>query len=286
MTGSTRNPIRKGYADIADGQVHYRERRGRGVGQRAGQGGDPGTGRDVPIVFLHQTALSSRCYEPLMRELAVANRLLALDLPGFGASFRPEGWPSMEQYARWVREALDVLGAGPVWLFGHHTGASVAVEMARQQPDRVRGLMLCGPVCFTRAEGERFRDDFRRPLAPRADGGHLLDNWRYTTANNADLPAEVVHDQAVDMMLAWRARPQAYVAVADHDFERAWRAVQAPTLIVTAPGDYFEDHVARCLALRPGLEVATIGGGNLAPELDPAGAAAVIARFAARAAAP
>jgi hypothetical protein len=91
----------------------------------------------------------------------------------------------------------------------------------------------------------------------------------------------VIHDQVVDMLLAWRARPQAYAAVAGHDFEGAFSALRVPTLILTSPGDYFEDHVARCLALRSDVEVAAVGGGNLAPELDPGGTAAAISRFVA-----
>jgi hypothetical protein len=38
------------------------------------------------------------------------------------------------------------------------------------------------------------------------------------------------------MLQAWRGRPQAYVAVADHDFERAFAALGVPVLLITAAG--------------------------------------------------
>ena len=259
-------PIERGYVRIPDGQVHFRERHGTAPA----------------IVFLHQTALSSRCYEPLLRELALPNRLVAPDMPGFGASFAPQGWPTLEHYGTWLFAALEALGVGQMHLFGHHTGASLAVEMARQHPERVLSLMLCGPVCFTSAEKLAFRADFEKALAPDAQGLHLLENWRYCADHNAGLAPEVIHDQVIDMLIAWRARPQAYVAVAGHDFDSAFLAVHAPVLILSSPGDYFEDHVSRCLALRPGTPVTTIRGGNLATELDPAGAAEAIAGFLAR----
>jgi pimeloyl-ACP methyl ester carboxylesterase len=214
-----------------------------------------------------------------LRQATLPQRLIALDLPGFGQSFRPEGWPSMGQYARWVLDALDALGVQSVHLFGHHTGASLAVEIAHQEPDRVRSLMLCGPVCFTREESARFRGDFATPLAPADDGSHLLLNWRYTAEHNLGVPAGVIHEQALDMLAAWRARPQAYVAVADHDFQRVFSALTTPILILTAAGDYFENHVERCLELRPGINVVQVGGGNLATELDPLGIAQRIADF-------
>jgi pimeloyl-ACP methyl ester carboxylesterase len=259
----TSPPTRRRYADTRNGQIHVRER----------------AGLEPAIVFLHQTALSSRCYEPLLRQAELPQRLIALDLPGFGQSFRPDGWPTMAQYGHWVLDALGALGVGHMHLFGHHTGASLATEMARQQPTHVRSLMLCGPVCFTREESEQFRGDFERPLLPAEDGSHLLLNWRYTADHNQGLPATVIHEQALDMMAAWRARPQAYVAVAEHDFAGAFAALTVPTLILSAAGDYFENHVERCLALRPGISVVQVGGGNLATELDPLGIEQRIADF-------
>jgi pimeloyl-ACP methyl ester carboxylesterase len=256
-------PIRRQYAGTRYGQIHVRQR----------------AGEEPAIVFLHQTALSSRCYEPLLRQAALPQRLIALDLPGFGLSFRPEGWPSMAQYACWVLEALDALGVCTMHLFGHHTGAALATEIAHLQPDRVRSLMLCGPVCFTREERARFRNDFATALAPADDGSHLLLNWRYTAEHNVGVPPNVIHEQVLDMLAAWRARPQAYVAVADHDFDKVFGALTTPALILTAAGDYFEDHVDRCRALRPGIDVVQVGGGNLATELDPLGVAQRIADF-------
>lgn len=255
--------ITRGYATLPDGQLHYRERHGSAPA----------------VVFLHQTALSSRCYEPLMRSLQCPNRLLAFDLPGFGESFRPAGWPTMADYAAWIFAALDALAVKEAVLFGHHTGASLAVEMAHRRPERVRALILCGAGCLTPEEQRQFRAALEVPLAPVADGSHLLENWRYTAEHNEGVAPEVVHDQVVDMLQAWRARPQAYKAVADHDFRGAFAALTVPVQLVAPAGDYFEGHVPRLRALRPGLEVATMGGGNLAPELDPAGAAAVVARF-------
>lgn len=266
MSGGDHGRVSKAYVDIADGQIHCRRR----------------SGVAPPIVFLHQTALSSRCYEPLLREIPLPNELLAFDLPGFGASFRPDGWPTMTQYAAWIVSALDALDVAQIYLFGHHTGASLATEIAHRHPDRVLGLMLCGAVCFSSEESAAFRDDFKKPLAPVADGSHLLLNWRYTADHNQGIAPEIIQDQAIDMLMAWRARPQAYVAVADHDFQHAFRQLTTPTVLLTSPGDYFEDHVARCRALRPDVGVVSVGGGNLAPEIDSTGVARRIEDFVAQ----
>ncbi|MBN8658688.1 MAG: hypothetical protein J0M11_23325, partial [Anaerolineae bacterium] len=66
--------IRKGYAETSEGQVHYRE-----VKHASG----------TPLVLLHQTASSGMMYEPLMTLLKDDFHTIALDNPGFGASFQP-----------------------------------------------------------------------------------------------------------------------------------------------------------------------------------------------------
>ena len=118
-------PIVKGYVTLAAGQIHYREV----------------AGTSPPIVFLHQTAQSSRSYEALLHDIRLPQRLLALDTPGFGESFEPDGWPSMRDYAAWMSAALDVLGAERAHFFGHHTGASLTTAIASDSPRSVLSLM-------------------------------------------------------------------------------------------------------------------------------------------------
>jgi pimeloyl-ACP methyl ester carboxylesterase len=60
-------------------------------------------------VLLHQTALSSRSYLALLQRPDLDMRLIAPDLPGFGQSFRPEGWPSIAQFARWISAARCIM---------------------------------------------------------------------------------------------------------------------------------------------------------------------------------
>jgi pimeloyl-ACP methyl ester carboxylesterase len=217
-----------------------------------------------------------------MERLRVPNRLIALDTPGFGASFDPPGWPSIARYAGWVVAALDELGVRDCHLFGHHTGTNLAAELARRHPRRVRSLMLLGPALMDVEERSSFRSTFEIPIAPRADGSHLLENWKYARHYNPGCDLEIVHDEVVNMLRAWRGRAQAYRAVSFHDLGRALRGQTIALALLSSPEDYFHPRLPLLQALRPDAEVAIVGGENFPTLSDPAGVAAAIRSFVTR----
>src|SRR5205085_8025397 len=129
------------------------------------------------IVFLHQTALSAKTYDPTLRVLDVPNRLVAIDTPGFGGSYDLEGMPTLEWYADQILATLDALDIRRFHLFGHHTGASLGVEIAARVPNRVLSLMMAGPVFMTPEESAAFIAGYHEPITPQRDGSHLMKNW-------------------------------------------------------------------------------------------------------------
>ncbi len=255
--------IRKAYVDIPEGQIHCHLVEGEGP----------------PVVFLHQTALSAKTYNPLLQVLSVPNPLIALDTPGFGGSYDPDGWPTLEAYATQMIAAIDALCDGPFHLFGHHTGASLAIEIAARAPERVLSLMLAGPVFMTPQEREDFIAGYQEPIRPVRDGSHLLVNWGYGAKHNPDCDLAILQDSVADLLRAWRARPQAYMAVAHHDTAPRVADVSAPTLLLTTPGDFFHASFDRATALFPNAATAMTGGDNFPAASDPEGLAAALEGF-------
>jgi pimeloyl-ACP methyl ester carboxylesterase len=70
-------------------------------------------------------------------------RVIAFDRPGFGYSERPRStiWTPQAQ-ARLLRHALQELGVDSAIVLGHSWGTLVALSMALDAPDFVRGLVL------------------------------------------------------------------------------------------------------------------------------------------------
>ena len=153
-------PIRRGFVDIAAGQIHYR------------MAGDAAAPR---IALIHQSPGSSKQLEGLMRCLARHRHVVAPDTPGNGDSTpAPQAEPDIFALAAAHWEALDRLLPGPFDLYGSHTGASIAMEIAIAHPDRVRRLVIDGMGLYAAGEQSEIIERYAREIRPDPEGTHLL----------------------------------------------------------------------------------------------------------------
>lgn len=159
--------IRRDFADTRAGQLHYRAspaRKGR------------------PLVLLHQTPLSGRMYQTLLPLLAEQRQVYAPDTPGYGESDGFDQPPAISDYSDALIDWLDAVGETEVDLFGYHTGAAIAVDLAARYPNRVRSVILMSVPLFSKEQTQNW--DLNEPEL-FADGSHLLAMWNSTYDNRA-----------------------------------------------------------------------------------------------------
>ena len=209
--------IVKGYVDTSAGQVHYRM-------TPRGKGG-------LPLVLLHQTRSSSAMFEPLMAELAGEFWTLAPDTPGFGETFAPPSRPSIADYAQVLYDSLQAMGISECWLFGYHTGASIAVQMEYDHPGLARKLALLGPLYLTPAEMEARKAEVH-PMVIQADGGHLMETWQHVRSRDAEAALALSHSETVLNLHAGERFHEAYLAVWEHDCASQMRSLTCPILLM------------------------------------------------------
>lgn len=95
-----------------------------------------------PVVLLHGWGGSIDAVAGIQAGLEREFRVVAFDLPGFGASSPPPSpWGSPE-YAALLLRALDRLTLERVSLIGHSFGGKIALQLAARQPQRVARLVL------------------------------------------------------------------------------------------------------------------------------------------------
>ncbi|MDR3255462.1 MAG: alpha/beta hydrolase [Synergistaceae bacterium] len=82
------------------------------------------------VVFLHGWGASYSIFEKFLESMVENYRVVALDLPGFGASDEPpRGW-SVDDYAGFVASFLADVGVSCPILIGHSFGGRVIIKLA------------------------------------------------------------------------------------------------------------------------------------------------------------
>src|SRR3954447_21334478 len=123
--------------------VTDREARGRvsGDGITMSWGHWPGAGPTV--VGLHGVTASYANFVGVADRLHGRRPLLAVDLRGRGDTDKPESGPfGMAQHAHDIAAAMRGWGLQDAVVVGHSMGAFVAVALAAEHPELVRGLVL------------------------------------------------------------------------------------------------------------------------------------------------
>ncbi|HEY8547520.1 MAG TPA: alpha/beta hydrolase [Acidimicrobiales bacterium] len=110
----------------------------------------PGDG-GPPLVWLH-SELGDFAGPPLTDELAGRLRTLVAHLPGWGVATGVEHFDQLEHLATAYWWLFDELGLDAVHLAGLGIGATLAAEIAIQQPGRVPSLVLAGPFGLFRED--------------------------------------------------------------------------------------------------------------------------------------
>lgn len=93
------------------------------------------------VVLIHGWMCDRGYWRQQVEPLADRFRVIAVDLPGHGASGDGRETWSLEAYGRDVRAVVEELDLDRVVLIGHSMGGPVALEAARQMPDRVVGIV-------------------------------------------------------------------------------------------------------------------------------------------------
>jgi pimeloyl-ACP methyl ester carboxylesterase len=100
-------------------------------------------GGEGPILLLvHGIGGDWRTWEPVLDGLARQHQVVAVDLPGHGASAKGAGDYSLGALASALRDLGGALGIERATVVGHSLGGGVAMQFAYQFPERCERLVL------------------------------------------------------------------------------------------------------------------------------------------------
>jgi pimeloyl-ACP methyl ester carboxylesterase/uncharacterized membrane protein HdeD (DUF308 family) len=105
------------------------------------------TGKGKTIVLLHGIESSSDYWKNLVPALSEQNRILSIDLLGFGKSPKPKNVAySLDDQVTWLHKTLQSIDVQRCTIAGHSLGSLVALAYAATYPKHVSSLVLFSPV--------------------------------------------------------------------------------------------------------------------------------------------
>jgi pimeloyl-ACP methyl ester carboxylesterase len=106
-------------------------------------------GTGPPVLLLHGWPTSSFLWRNVMPPIARHNRVVAPDLPGFGASSKPPDAPyDFEFFERAIDGFLAALEIDETGLAVHDLGGPIGVHWALDRPQRVTRLALLNTLLY------------------------------------------------------------------------------------------------------------------------------------------
>jgi pyruvate dehydrogenase E2 component (dihydrolipoamide acetyltransferase) len=121
-----------------------------------------GEGTSTPVLLLHGFGADLNTWMFTQPALAETRRVIALDLPGHGASAKEVGSADPDHFANTVDRTADALVIERAHLVGHSMGGGIAAALALRRRDRVASLTLIAPAGLGTEINNAFIDGFVR----------------------------------------------------------------------------------------------------------------------------
>jgi len=100
------------------------------------------------VILLHGNNSSSVHWQTTMEQLERDYQVYAVDMRGFGDSSYNKEFNSIHELSEDIEQLIDALGISEFYVVGWSAGGPVAMEIAADWPERVKGVtLLCtGPL--------------------------------------------------------------------------------------------------------------------------------------------
>jgi pimeloyl-ACP methyl ester carboxylesterase len=232
-----------------------------------------------PAIVLVGGALSDRsAASPLAAHLAPHFTVVAYDRRGRGDSGNTVPY-AVDREVDDI-EALILASSGSAFVFGHSSGAVLALEAARTLPDRIPKLALYEPPFIVDESRPPLPADYVTRLDDLISTGRRSDAVEYFMTTGPGVPAEVVVGMRQEPF--WRSM-EAVAHTLAHDgavmadsmggspapLER-WAPVMVPTLVMDggASPDWQRHAVLALVNVLPHARHRTLGGQDHGPDTE------------------
>jgi pimeloyl-ACP methyl ester carboxylesterase len=194
-------------------------------------------GEGEPVVLIHGVGLRLEAWSLQIESLATTHRVIAVDLPGHGASAPIGHGSDLASFVDWFVTVLDDLDLDSANVAGHSMGALIAGGCAVEAPARVQRVALVSAV---------HRRDLAASTAVRARAAEIaagnfdpnapLVRW-FGNGCEASEPYRLVKSWLAAVDIDAYATAYASFAGGDAVYADRWPSVTCPALFLTGELD-------------------------------------------------
>ena len=192
-------------------------------------------GSGTPLVLLHGFPFDHRIWDGVIEALEKGIRVIAPDLRGHGRSMITKSDHSITDMAADIIELMDQLQIREAVIAGHSMGGYVALEIVRNFPERVTGLVLISSHIFA--------DTLEKKQSRLEDIDKIMRQGAYAVL--ANMPNMLTHDDkaknlcrfAVERMDSNGAMGALHAMANRTTSEDVWKALNIPTMVIAGSDD-------------------------------------------------
>lgn len=233
--------IRKAYADLPAGQLHYRV---------SGSGG-------VPLVCLAPAPFSGIAYANILPLLGARRAAFAPDYPGYGGSDKIAECSSIADYAAaMLAFCKAILPEQRIDLLGFHSGCLVAVEMALQAGFSVREIVLIDVPAFEPEERKAMASRFAGERHDTEELAALASLWdRAVVSRRATQPIGQRLALFAEMVASGSDLHRMFDAAFSYPVEERFARLAVPVTVIATNGS-LKEPTHRAASLLPAASLS------------------------------
>ena len=203
-------------------------------------------GDKPPLVLVHGLSSYLGFWEYQLPVFAERYRVIALDLPGYGASGRPDAPMTPPWYAEVVADWMTAVGVERAAVVGHSMGGQIAMTLALEHPERVEALVLAAPAgieAFTPGAAQFMKAYWTETRALESSEVEVRAAFTTAVFNKVDEGVERLIEERVRLAKheAFRgtsvAVSRSIAGMVDHPVRERLGELRAPTLLVYGTED-------------------------------------------------
>lgn len=211
-------------------------------------------GKGNPLLLLHGLAVNGEMFYPIAGEIAKRNHLIIPDLRGHGRSANLSGPYTPKLMVQDVLGLLDSLRVKSLDVLGYSEGGSLALELAKEHPERVGRLVLVSAYSHGLGALGAMLQTFLAPWMFRLISIGSIADAALNMAGGPRVPAGVV-DRFKDMLPQDKDKLlQLFQGMVKFD-SRPWLdKIKAQTLIIAGSDDRAAPPKAHAQELAVGIK--------------------------------